>query len=175
MKKLLALVLALLTVAALSVTAFAAPDPILSPVATEQYIVVVVIDENNPQKIIYNYKEGLPLEQQEVLTFTAPEMMEGNAFSQWVFLKKDGSVAKSGVDYVLVSQSLTQVQIKAVPGNDLIIAVKYEGKEINIEKAKEMFDEPTSPQTGDTVTPVLTFVLLLSLGGAILTKKQLAK
>ena len=160
MKKVFAVVLAVILVMSLSVTAFAA---VQSPQGVSVYK-VYVINGSGAKTQITEVAVG------ESITLTAdPEM---GKFDKWMIYKMDGSLAVEGEDYTIVSGSLTTETITIIPLANIIITGNYNGK---ITKFDVTNDEPVSPQTGDTSVVMLGAMMVLALAGAVVAKKQLAK
>ena len=160
MKKVFAVVLAVILVMSLSVTAFAA---VQSPQGVSVYK-VYVINGSGAKTQVTEVTVG------ESITLTAdPEM---GKFDKWMIYKMDGSLAVEGEDYTIVSGSLTTETITLIPLANIIITGNYNGK---ITKFDITNDEPVSPQTGDTSVVMLGAMMVLALAGAVVVKKQLAK
>ena len=160
MKKVFAVVLAVILVMSLSVTAFAA---VQSPQGVSVYK-VYVINGSGAKTQITEVAVG------ESITLTAdPEM---GKFDKWMIYKMDGSLAVEGEDYTIVSGSLTTETITIIPLANIIITGNYNGK---ITKFDVTNGEPVSPQTGDTSVVMLGAMMVLALAGAVVAKKQLAK
>lgn len=160
MKKVCAVILAVVLVMSLSVTAFAA---VASPEGVSYYK-VYIINGQGAETIITEVEVG------ESITLTADPKM--GKFDKWMIYKPDGTPAVEGVDYKILSGSLTTSPCTIIPLANIIITGNYNGK---ITTFKIFNDEPTSPQTGDVVVYALGAVMMLSLAGATVAKKQLAK
>ena len=160
MKKVFAVVLAVVLVMCLSVTAFAA---VQSPTGVSVYT-VYVINGNGAKTQITEVKVG------DSITLTAdPEM---GKFDKWMIYKMDGTPAVEGEDYIIVEGSLTSKTITIIPLSNIIITGNYNGK---ITKFDISNGEPVSPQTGDTSVVMLSAMMVLALAGVVVAKKQLAK
>ncbi len=160
MKKVCAVILAVVLVMSLSVTAFAA---VASPEGVSYYK-VYVINGQGAETIITEVEVG------ESITLTADPKM--GKFDKWMVYKADGTPAVEGVDYKILSGSLTTSPCTIIPLANIIITGNYNGK---ITTFKIANDEPTSPQTGDTTVYALGAVMVLALAGATVAKKQLVK
>ncbi len=170
MKKILALVLALVLVMGLSVPVFAAKSP-----NGQVYFKVVVVDGNDhkdapegttPDNITYNtVVDG------NKIKVTATESK--GTFDGWVIYKADGTVAVKDVDYKLLGAfSLTDPEIEIVPLATIVITANY-----NNVKTETIIvnDEDEAPATGDAMIVTLSAVALIALCGVVVAKKQLAK
>ena len=160
MKKVFAVVLAVVLVMCLSVTAFAA---VQSPEGVSVYK-VYIINGSGAKTQITEVTVG------ESVTLTA-DPAKGK-FDKWIVYKMDGSIAVEGVDYTIVEGSLTSESITIIPMANIIITGNYNGK---ITKFDITNNEPVSPQTGDTSVVMLGAMMVLALAGAVVAKKQLAK
>ncbi len=170
MKKILALVLALMLVIGLSVPVFAAKSP-----NGQVYFKVVVIHGNDhkdapegttPDNITYNnVKQGNKI---------AVEAEESRGkFDDWTIYKADGTVAVKDVDYKLLGTStLKDSKIEIIPMATLVVAANYNGV-----KTQPIIinDEDKAPATGDAMIVTLSAVALIALCGVVVAKKQLAK
>ena len=160
MKKVFAVVLAVILVMSLSVTAFAAT---LSPEGVSLYK-VYVINGNGAKTQVTEVTVG------DSITLNAdPEM---GKFDKWMIYKMDGTPAVEGKDYTIVSGSMTSETITIIPLANIIVTGNYNGK---ITKFDITNNEPVSPQTGDTSVVMLGAMMVLALAGATIAKKQLVK
>ena len=160
MKKVLAVVLAVILVMSLSLTAFAA---VASPEGTSYYK-VYIINGGGAKTEITQVAIG------ESVTVNADPGK--GTFDKWIIYKADGTLAVEGKDYTIVSGTLTSSPLTIIPLANVIITGNYNGVITKIEITN---DEPSSPQTGDTVVYALGAVMLVALAGAVVAKKQLAK
>jgi len=159
MKKLFAIVLAVVMMLTLSVTAFAAVSP-----GAKVFHKVTVINGIDAQVIVHSVEDG---NSQEVVIDT-----NKGTFDDWKIYKKDGTVAKEGVDYTIEGKP-TDNKIVVTPKTDLIICGNYNGKITDPLTGKEA--TPDSPQTGDFSVVYLSIIALAALGFAGVAKKQLSK
>lgn len=170
MKKVLAVLLALVLMLGLSTSVFA----VVSPTASEKHVIVILIDDGtDPTKQTYEVKTDV-IGEMEILNLVAHDPKDGGSFDGWEFFRKDGSLATIDSEYIIMDGNKLSIRIGVIPLSDLIIVAKYDGKEPDLTEAMKLF-ESESPQTGDWMTPVLALVLVTALGGAVLVKKQLAK
>ncbi len=170
MKKILALVLALILVMGLSVPVFAAKSA-----GGQVYFKVVIIDGND-------HKDAPAGETPENITHTT--VADGNKikvtaneekgkFDGWVIYKADGTLAVKDVDYkILGAFSLTDPEIEIIPLATIVITANYDG--VKTEPIK-VDDEDESPETGDVTVVALSAMALIALCGVVVAKKQLAK
>ena len=160
MKKIFAIVLAVVLVMSLSVSVFAAGS---SPEGVSYYK-VHIIDGNGAK----TQTEKVPVGE-EITLKADPDKGD---FDEWKIFKADGSIAVEGKDYEVVSGSLTKSPLVIIPMANLIITANYDGEETDFEIDN---GEVTSPQTGDVAVYALCSVMVLALAGAAVAKKQLAK
>lgn len=160
MKKVFAILLAAVLVMSLSVTAFAAGS---SPEGVSYYK-VYVINGNGAETESHKVPVG-----DEIELEADPDKGD---FDGWSIYKADGSAAVKGKDYEIVSGSLSKSPLIIIPMANLIVTGNYDGEDTDFEIDNE---EPTSPQTGDIAVYALGAVMVLSLAGAAVAKKQLAK
>lgn len=160
MKKVFAVILAVVLVMSLSVTAFAA---VQSPEGVSLHKVYVINGSGAKT-------ETIEVAIGESVTVTADPSK--GTFDKWIVYKADGTPAVEGKDYTLVSGTMTSSSLTLIPLTNLIITGNYNGKDTQIELGT---DEPFSPQTGDTTVMLLVSVMALALAGAGVAKKQLAK
>lgn len=157
MKKITALVLAVLLVFALSVSAFALESP-TAPKAWSINVSVkgqgsansgiASIDPNNPEVVILQAQETT-----------------GAAFVRWEITGP----------YTIVSGSLTTPTIKIMPSGDISAVAIFEGGETQVDVVKPT-EQPgntsgTSPKTGDMLYVVLGIMALAAVMGAFATRK----
>ena len=178
MKKLIALALAALIVCALPVMAMAEPTP--SPEAPN--LVHINIRKGTIQGSTNN---AATTDGQGNITVVADPTL--GKFNNWTIFKVvDGQAqqaaigttaetkyvaAVEGVDYVIVSGTLTTTTLTVRPLTDLVICGNYDGK---ITDPKTGESGSTAPKTGAN-TAVLIVVAALALAGAgYATKKGLA-
>ena len=159
MKKVIALLIAFVLVFSLSVTAFAAD----SPVGKETVVVTVV---NGPEA----KPEKNTIEKGEEITFTADDKQ--GTFDSWSVYKKDGTVAKEGVDYTIVSGKLTDKTIKLTFNTDVYVCGNYNGTKTAINGG---IVDDKAPQTGDFTALYVSSFMIIALFGAFVAKKQFSK
>lgn len=153
MKKILAIILCLVTVLGLSVTAFAEKSP-------EGEVVITVYTAPGVKASKKTLKPG------ETVDLEADE-----GFSSWsIYKASDKTTAGEGVDYEYVSGSKSdrKVTIKAL--NDIIICANFGDKITDPSTG-----EAVSPKTADTAVIYLTIVMLAALAVSFTAKKQLSK
>ena len=159
MKKVFALIIAVILVMSLSVTAFAAKNsPTANPFNTVQ-----VINGQGANTDVHKVVIG------ESVELVAKDSI--GPFNKWVVYRTDGTLAEPGVDYIITGK-LTDKIIVIKPLVNLIVTGNYNGKETTF---KIDNGEATSPKTGDTAMVVFASVMVLSLAGAVVAKKQMAK
>ena len=159
MKKFLAIVLTVVLVMSLSVTAFAADSA-----EGVSHFTVFSINGNGAVTNSENIAVG------ESVTLEADEAK--GEFNEWIIYKADGTIAKEGVDYTISGGTLKDKNVKIVPLANIIITGNYEGKKTEFVVNN---GEPESPKTGDVAVVALSVVAMVSLAGACVAKKQLAK
>ncbi len=160
MKKVFAVILAVVLVMSLSVTAFAA---VLSPEGVSLYK-VYVINGNGAKTQVTEVAIG------DSISLSADPAM--GTFNKWLVYKMDGTAAVEGEDYTIAEGSLTSSTITIIPMANIIITGNYDGKDTEFDITN---NEPVSPQTGDTSVVMLGAMMVLALAGAVVAKKQLAK
>lgn len=159
MKKVFALILAVVLVMSLSVTAFAAKN---SP-SPEVFHTVQVINGQGANTEIHKVKVG------EDVELIAKDDI--GPFNEWKIFLNDGTPAVPGTHYTIVGK-LTDKTIVLKPLTNLIVTGNYNGKDTTF---KVQNGEATSPKTGDTAVVAIASVMVLSLAGAVVAKKQMAK
>lgn len=167
MKKVLAIVLALVMLMGLSVTAFAETA---SPAADQKITVVSVAYEGAAPKT-----QTFSAKVDQKLTFTAEATRGSDAFAGWKIYKKDGTAAVAGTDYTLADAStLAGTTLVIVPLKDVIVTANYGSTTTSIEQAKAAFTSK-SPASGDMAVTGLALIMFVALAGVCVSKKQLAK
>lgn len=160
MKKVWAMLLAVVMVFGLSVTAFAAESPV-----ADVYYKVVLINGAGAKSDPQNIKKGVD--------FTATADSAKGTFNSWSIYKADGTVAKDGTDYTVTSGSLTATTIVIKPLNAVIVCGNYDGKTTNPLTGE--VNTSDSPKTGDFAVLYLSLIMLAAVGCGFVAKKQLAK
>ena len=158
MKKVFAMILAIALVMSLGMSVAAAVSP-----EGVSYYKVYVIDGQGAETKVNKVPVG------ETITITSTGKGD---FDLWMVYKLDGTPAKEGVDYIIVSGVMEGSPITIKPLANIIITGNYDGIKTKFEITN---DEPNSPQTGDNTVIVLSAVMMLALAGAVVAKKQLAK
>lgn len=160
MKKVIALVFALVMIMGLSVTSLAVP----SATAKSEFKVSfrngsAASQTTNTVKVSEDGK------------FTATVDSAQGTFNEWVIYKADGTVAVAGVDYTVVSGSLKDANLVVKPLTDIIICGNYNGV-----VTKPILDgSSSSPKTGDFTVMYLAAVMMAAGACGFVAKKQLAK
>lgn len=164
MKKIVAVLLALTAVFALSFSALA----VNSPVATVK--VNVTVRAAQPKAGVDKVDTAVSLDKGTVVK-VAPDSSKGK-FDSWSVYKPDGTPAVKGTDYEIIEGSLTSNEISIKANADLHICGNYNGKITDplTGEAKT----PDSPKTGDTVVACAA-VMLLSAAFVLGAKKKLCK
>ena len=160
MKKVFAMILAVVLVMSLSVTAFAADN---SPEGVSHYQ-VYAINGNGAATETESIAVG------ESIELTVDETK--GTFNKWIIYQANGKdLAVEGVDYT-IEGSLTDETVKITPLANIIITGNYNDvtTEFTVNNG-----EPESPKTGDTAVVAFAAVMMLALAGAGVAKKQLAK
>ncbi len=158
MKKVFAVILAVAMIMCLSVSAFAALSPEDKPVYK-----VTVINGIDAKSEVKSIDEGSE--------FTVTSDANKGKFDFWRVYKKDGTVAKEGVDYTVKTGKLEESPISIIPKADIIVTGNYDGKLTDPLTGKEMQDK--SPATGDFSVVYIFALGALALAGV--AKKQLSK
>ena len=159
MKKVFAVILAVVLVMSLSVTAFAAVQSPEGSRFNKVYIINGIGAKT--ETIEVNVGESVPLK---------ADVSKGT-FNEWTIYKMDGTPAVPGTDYQLEGK-LTDPNVVITPLTNLIVTGNYDGKKTPFTITN---GEPQSPQTGDSTVVVMVAVMALALAGACVAKKQLAK
>ncbi len=158
MKKVFALLLAVVLVVFATVPAFA--TDLKSPSGDQEYDVNI----NNNQGGTGSYTTEY-VEDGEYTIITA-DPNDGYNFSYWVI----------NGDYELIEGSLTDLSIKIRPLSDIVVTPYFE-KDGKIVEGPDGDDSGTSPKTSDATTYVFATIALLSVAlfGAVVTKKVTSK
>ena len=166
MKKIVAIILALVAVLTLSVSAMAANN---SPVPTTK--ATVTIHSAICADGILEEGKGVTVEIGSTVNIKKDDA-EGK-FDSWSIYKKDGSVAVEGTDYVIVSGSLKNPTISLDVMADLVICGNYNGKITDPSTGKPK--DPVAPPTLDATAIVLVALMFGSAAVAFTAKKKLCK
>ena len=166
MKKIIAIVLALVAVLTLSVSAMAANN---SPVPTAK--ATVTIHSALCADGILQEGKAVTVEVGSTANIIKDDA-EGK-FDSWAIYKPDGSVAVEGTDYVIVSGSLKDPSISITVLTDLIICGNYNGKITDPITGEKK--DPVAPPTFDVTAVALAMVMLGAAAVVITAKKQLCK
>ena len=158
MKKLFAVILATALILSLSVSAFALGSPEAEPVHK-----IHIINGDTGEIKTITVKDG------ESITVTADSAL--GVFDSWNVYSWEGGVATLGQHYGLgQGQTLESSSITLFPLTDLIITGNYNDKVTPPNVGQN--GEQSSPQTGDMVPAYLAAIMLLSLSGMLIVKKQ---
>lgn len=196
MKKIIALVLSVLLVSCFSVTAFAAK----SPVAEEKHTVTVrkAIGAAPVEKADIEYT----VDKDTVITVKADEDKYGK-FDSWSIYKVTESVegvsapvnsgvitlnaalnlaattkteaAKEGVDYTVVSGSLTAKELTVKVNADVIICGNYAGETTDPLVNSNVDNSANAPQTGDITVAYAAIIMLAVVAFGFGVKKVYSK
>lgn len=164
MKKVFAVLLVLAMVFCAGMVAFAEPvddSPVAGKIFQLKYA-----DGIGHGFTSYTIREG------QSKTFTADP--EKGKFDSWSFYRSNGSVAKEGKDYTIVSGTATTIEIEFEPYVDVIVTANYNGKITDPLTAGEK--KPVNPKTGDFNEMALVWMIgLAALSMVVVSKKQLSK
>lgn len=171
MKKVLASIMVIVLLAALSLTAFGAG----SPVSVGEWLVSGFTHYPGATDPLAPTTVG-----QTTITYTKTPTEPGYQFDGWTITKEDGTTAVKDTDYELVSGTLMSDTIVIKPLNDLKVTENYskiaETTVVTTTKAPGPEDNgPTSPDTGGSNLPALAAVALLAMTAAFVAKKRLEK
>lgn len=167
MKKIIAIALCLLTVCALSVSAFA--DNVVSPTAETTFH--ITLQAGVPVDGISSVgTENIVIEGNHVTV--TPDSAKGEFNSWTIYRADDKSVAKEGVDYVVVKGSLNEKEITIEPQTDLIICGNYDGKITDPATGNPKQD--TSPKTGESIV-LASAVAMLAAAAVVFGSKKISK
>lgn len=164
MKKIVAILLALTAIFALSFSALAVD----SPVATVKVNVTVRAAE--VKSGIDKLDTAVSVDKGTVVK-VAPDSSRGK-FNSWSVYKADGSLAVQGSDYELVEGTLTSSELSIKAQADLCVCGNYNGK--TTDPITGEAKTPDSPKTGDTAV-TCAVVMLLGAAFALSARKQLCK
>ncbi len=163
MKKIIALVIALVIVLTCSVAAFA----VKSPTGDTNVSVKVIATPDVPAKIVIKI-----LDEGGTISITADT--EAGVFNGWSIYKKNGTYvpADLGVDYEFISGSSESINAIIKVYTDLVICADYNKTITDPETGASKTDQ--SPKTGEnTAIYVACFMGILACG--FVAKKQLCK
>ena len=163
MKKIIALLIAVVMVFTLSVTAFAASSP-----SKDKVYKVTIVDGKSDVIASPSVEEGVAVE------------LESNSkngkFNNWTVYKADGkTLAVAGVDYTLAAGTLNDADAEIIPLADIIICGNYDNVKTDPSVALKGDGSDKAPQTGDVTAMVLVLVMAAAAGLGLVAKKQFAK
>ena len=164
MKKLVALLMAVILVFSLSVVVSAAK--VYSPTGKGKYNVVVISDGNSKNGQKYSVTEGEG-------TITATADTTKGTFNKWTVYKMNGKTAVEaviGTDYVIISGSLIDPEIVIEPLNDVIIAANFDDE---ITDVSAWLVSEDSPKTGDAAMLFVAIFAVIAVAGVFASRKQL--
>lgn len=169
MKKVLASVMVIVLLAALSLTAFGAG----SPVSVGEWKVEGFT--NYPGTLTYLPEKS---HTDQTITYTKTPTADGYEFDGWTITLEDGTTAVLGDDYELVSGTLMSDTIVIRPLNDITVTENYSKIAVTPGETTTKASGPvdggdTSPPTGGSNIPALATVALLAMSVAFITKKRL--
>lgn len=164
MKKIVAVLLALTAVFALSFSALAVD----SPEATVKVNVTVRVAQ--PKSGVDKVDTAVPVDKGTVIRVST-DSSKGK-FNSWAVYKADGTLAVKGTDYEIVEGSLTSTEFSIKVNADLYVCGNYNGKITDplTGEAKT----PDSPKTGDTAVACAA-VMLLSAAFVVGANKKFCK
>ena len=158
MRRIFALLLAVLMFASFATVAFAAD----SPVATKEYKITVTHEFGTPETVVAAVKDG------NEYTLTAKEK-EGYKFVGFEIEQPESS-------YEIVSKNGNTMVIRAKA--DLTVHAKYEAvaaaKPAATTGAKPVDGKATSPKTGDN-TAMVVVMMLVAMCGVVVASKKLVR
>ena len=159
MKKILAVLFAVVLVFSLATTAMAYTSP-----SGEKYFKVTIVNGTKTQPVA-----------QKVLANGTIELTSNSkygTFNGWKFYTANKQLAVLGTDYEFVSgdANSSKATVKLLT-DGLIICANYNG----VETKPIEVNEYVSPKTGDSFALVLFGIMSLTLAGAFVAKKQLVK
>lgn len=161
MKKIIALVFALVMVMSFSVTAFALD----SASASEVTNVTVINGENTTKENVVVKKDGT--------VSVSADSAKGkfNSWSVYVLVNGVAKLAVEGKDYVYVSGDKAASNAVIKPLADIVICGNYDGK---VTSPTSTSTSTTSPSTADAVAGVV-LMMMAAVACGVVAKKQLAK
>ena len=154
MKKIIALVLSIVMICCLSVTAFAAN----SPTASEK--VTVTIRKGATANQEYKADVAYTVDGGTVLSLKA-DAQQGK-FDNWTVYAEDGKALTEGVDFVVVSGSLTSSEVSIKLIKSAIVCANYDNVKTDPKVPGSSDNSANAPQTGD-MTAVYAFVVMLGV------------
>lgn len=161
MKKIIALVFALIMVMSFSVTAFA-----LDSASAEEVTNVTVINGENAKK------ENIVVNKEGTVSINADSSKgKFNSWSVYVLVNGVAKEAVEGKDYVYVSGNKSASAAVIKPLADIVVCGNYDGK---VTSPTATSTATTSPSTADAVAGVVLMMMAAAACG-IVAKKQLAK
>lgn len=168
MKKIIAVILCVLSICALSVTAFAAES---SPVAPTKVSVILRkgVGTQGIEKADVTYTPDA----NAVVSVKAAEGTYGT-FKSWSIYKHDGTPAVANTDYQIVSGTAQSKEISIKLLSDVIICANY-GNVITNPLSSSSGTTSTSPATGDVAVMYAAVVMLACAAVIFGTKKVLSK
>lgn len=168
MKRIIAVILCVVAICALSVTAFAAEQ---SPVAPAKVSIILRkgVGTQGIEKSDVTYTQ----DENSVVSVKADESAYGT-FKSWSVYKKDGAAAVANTDYQIVTGTAESKEISIKVLADIIICANY-GDVITDPLSASTVTTPTSPVTGDVVVMYAAIVMLASAAVIFGAKKVLSK
>lgn len=163
MKKIIALLIAVVMVFTLSVTAFAASSP-----SKDKVYKVIIVDGKAGVIASPTVDAGDAVELES--------SSKNGTFNNWTVYKADGkTLAVLGVDYTIAGGTLNDEKAEIIPLADIIICANYNNVKTDPSVAIKGDSSDKGPQTGDVAAMVLVLVMAVVAGFGLVAKKQFAK
>ena len=167
MKKLIAIVLSIVMIFALSVTAFAADSPTATSKITITIRKALVADQEYKADVEYT------VDGEKVFVFKADTKY--GKFDNWTFYSEDGKALTEGTDYEIVAGSLNASEISIKFKKSVVVCANYDNVKTDPALPSSGDGSANAPQTGDATATYAVVIMLGIVAFAFGAKKVYSK